>query len=204
MNLCEEYLSRHHIDIPFARHNIYGDFFPTGSSYCFIKDSFWNLLSIKWFQETNKVGYYNIQKIEPNSNGFIFLENQYSFTAYNKINKNLLTRLNNPVSIYYDDFEDFVLSLSFQTVTNDQEVMIVLWEMFLRSLDDNIVHYNLFDKLSRSFFTENKSDRFNIILENIEYLHSNNLEIYNKWKDRFFPFSNNYSYWLAKIIQKKN
>ena len=30
MNLCEEYLSRHHINIPFARHNIYGDFFPTG------------------------------------------------------------------------------------------------------------------------------------------------------------------------------
>ena len=203
MHLCEEYLSRHKINIPCVKHCFQRVEFPT-HSYCFVKSVFWNLLAINWVQEPNRVGYYNIQKIEPNSNGFIFLENQYSFTAYNKINKNLLTRLNNPVSIYYDDFEDFVLSLSFQTVTNYQEVMIVLWEMFLRSLDDNIVHYNLFDKLSRSFFTENKSDRFNIILENIEYLHSNNLEIYNKWKDRFFPFSNNYSYWLAKIIQKKN
>ena len=124
--------------------------------------------------------------------------------AIHVTNLRFFHKINSPISIYYDDFEDFILSLFFETVTDEQEIFIVLWEMFLRSLDDNIVHYNLFDNLSRSFFAENKSDRYNIILENIEYLHSNNLEIYNKWKNCFLPFSKNYSYWLAEIVGRKH
>lgn len=194
MHLSEEYLIRNNINVPLVNH--------CGYSYCFVKSLFWELLVIKWFQEPNKVGYYNIQKIEPRGSGFEHADRHTEFVFYNKNHENTFKKLNHPISVYYEDYEDFILSLSFETVTDEKEVLIVLWEMFLRSLDDNIIHYNLFDKLSQTFFAQNNLDRFKIILENIEYLHSNNLEIYNNWKNHFLPYCGNYSFWLAKLIKK--
>ena len=215
MYLSEEYFLRNNIDVPLVKHS--------RSAHCFIKTNFWQLLDISWYQEVGRVGYYNIQYIEPSCNGFKTECQQSNFVVWNKAHSDVMAERDRlsyfapiplpwsnlkkfvPTSVYYDDYEDYILFFSSffsDAASDEQEVLIAVWEMFLRSLDDNIVHYNLFDKLSHSLcFDGSKIDRFQIILENIEYLHSNNLEIYNKWKNNFLPYAGDYSFWLAKLLK---
>jgi hypothetical protein len=122
MYLCEEYLERHSIKIPYVKHIRSGCVFfkPT--------DNNWYLLTINWQEPTWRPGSYSIRTYEPRRNGY---------------RDGLLFQQVNEKKLFLDEYEDYFLEWKKYVlrVPLQKELRLITWEICLCCYDNLLASY---------------------------------------------------------------
>ncbi len=122
MYLCEEYLKRSGIKIPYVKH--------VNSGCVFFKDinNHWHLLTINWQEPTWRPGVYHIRTYEPRHNGF---RDGILFTQLNE------------KKLFLDEYEDYFLEWrkNIIKVPPQKELRLITWEICLICYDGLLASY---------------------------------------------------------------
>lgn len=193
MRLCEEYFKRHSInDVPVAYHCSAGSLILRTTDPSIWK-SRWILISIAWENHDFHPGKYKIGFNLPIHDGYL---DKLLFTQFP------------PTIKKWHEYEDFFIDWSANLeavvpVVGLEEVFLAAWEMFVFSYDSwfnerpDEIKRLLFDSLDK----ENTiHQRYQYCQHILTYLSTSHPETLKVWKYNVLVRVQNYSDWLAKII----
>lgn len=184
MLLCEEYLKRHSIDIPWIKH--------TQCAVLFYKDidiSTWLVQHIEWHHPEFHPGSYSIETLCAYHNGF----NERA--AFRHINTEI---------IQWDEYEPFLLewlSTPRQIARTPDEITIASWEMIIQCWDRGLIRHIHFDKLTESIDHDVPLlKRLKHIDDCLEYFSRQQHEFVEMWQGDFQFYRDNYAQWMADMV----
>jgi hypothetical protein len=182
MYLCEEYMLRNSIKIPYVKLTGYGSSF-------FKKNDFWNILTISWKEPINHPGRFIIKIMEPRHNG---CETEGLFNVLEKH------------EIYLDEYENFFLNWASNfsgKIARDDEVYIAAWEIYLHCYDCLLVKYAKMEELLATIDQEASiSDRLNSINKTILKFSDLYPYIIDSWSINIQRYIDNYNHWLPLLM----
>jgi len=179
MLLCEEYLKRNKINLPFVHH--------VESGYLFFKDEIDDkisrlIMSIGWDSNI-----YIIKFLSPSRNS-------------------LFQTIGKEMWIEWDNYESFLLNWANEAnskslISSKEEVKLFAWETFCYCFDDQICKFdkdkNLLASLDASISHKERLGRINLFLGKDERL-------FNSWHNKVLPLTENYCYWLCDLVAQKS
>ena len=184
MRLCEEYMMRHKIVVPLVRHVRNGSvFFSDG-------DSAWRIKTFEYHSGENHPGMYTVSTLRPSHNGF----------------RGRLFEGCGQEELQWDEYEPYLLDwASKQKVlppSTDEEIMMVAWEILLRSCDKGLIRHIHFNPLAKSIdFEIPIAERCFNINACLKYFKSINDDIYKVWEGDISHYLKNYAGWLAQVVE---
>jgi hypothetical protein len=198
MRLYEEYFRRHSIlDVPIVHHCFSGSLILKTTDHS-VWQSNWVVVSINWIKDDHHPGHYCITTKIPIHNGFLNENNRYNnffiFPSY--VNKNS------------DEYEDFFFDWcdnlkSVIPITDSEELILSIWEMFVFCHDDFFVKQSkqikiiLFESLDKNNSMHDRNESRKKIIDFISTNYPKTLRI---WNYEFLVCAENYSYWLADLV----
>ena len=122
MYLCEEYLGRHGIKIPYIKH------IRSGCAFFKPTDNNWYLLTINWQEPTWRPGVYYVRTYEPRHNGY------RDGVLFGQLTEKKL---------FLDEYEDFFLEWRKDIVRLpwQEELRLITWEVCLYCYDGLLASY---------------------------------------------------------------
>ena len=188
MYLCEEYMLRHSIKIPYAKLVNFGATFYKMDEY-----SPWNILTINWKEPNRHPGNFHVRMIEPRHNGYDTGE--------------LLTVMEKH-DIYLDEYEDFF----FEWVTNfygkvarEKEIYIAAWEIYLYCHDSLLVKYARMEELLETIDQDaSLEERLKAINQTILKLNDIHPRIIEDWTLNMRKYIDHYNHWLPTLMDCMN
>jgi hypothetical protein len=187
MYLCEEYLQRHGILIPYVKHVSSGHVF-----FKYKEKEIWHLLSIKWVEPTWRPGCYYIKVFRPIHDGY------KNGLLYEEILEN---------KIFLDEYEDYFVKWKedIGKISSQKELRMTAWEICLYCYDNLLANY----VSKQDFFsTVDPTLPMEIRLQSLD-----KLLLY--FKDRLplfvetlnmdlIRYARGYSDWLVELVHAKN
>lgn len=198
MRPYEEYLKRHSItDLPIARHDARGSLLLRTTDSTMWKNR-WIILNFQWIHNDHHPGHYQIEINYPIHDGYL---SDKLFTQRMPINKK------------WDEFEDFFIEWSeilkgVKAVHNDdvRELQLAAWEIFVFAYDGwfQKQSYEIKRILFESLDRDRKVDyRFRHYQDIGIYLATHHPAIVRAWKYEVLARVQNYSNWLAQIVDSQ-
>jgi hypothetical protein len=196
MRLYEEYFKRHSIaDVPVARHCSAGSLILRTTDPSIWK-SRWVLVSMRWENHDHHPGQYQIGINYPIHDGYA---SDQLFTQSPSITKK------------WHEYEDFFLDWSSNLtaavpVIGSHEVVLAAWEMFVFSYDSWFTRQPF--EIKRSLFEGLDKDnpihhRYQHYQDVAVFLSTHHPAVLRAWKYEVLARVQNYSDWLAAIVDKK-
>lgn len=160
----------------------------------------YNNRSVVFIYEKQKYLILNIYKKQNNSNPCKFLIQKSTPSSTHRGFEE-----NHSLYLEYEDYENYInhnLRASNNSTTNPEEVFLIGWNFFLVcndfAISENISYNFIYSTIDNSLSCESKIRNIN---EFVEFLQNEFSFLYFSWKQNFWENNiNNYSYWLAKII----
>jgi hypothetical protein len=182
MYLCEEYMVRHLIDIPYVKH------IDSGCVFFKKKDHHrWSLLTINWQEPTWRPGIYHIRQYLPIHDGYkqgaIF--NQFS-----------------EEKVHLDEYENYILEWrdGVKKIADGKEVRLAAWEICLYCYDTLLAMYVCRENFMASVNPELSIElRAEALDEVILYFKQHFKFFYEAWQSDLRRYIEGYAYWLAKL-----
>lgn len=179
--LCEEYVKRHKISVPFARHVQCGSLFLEDHNDSLVILFHWKQASIF------RPGNYLVRVGKPVHNG---CERGFCYITSKLI----------PQSVcYWDEFEDFLAgwSRSVDLVFGRQRVALKAWQIFLYCFDrrvaNNIGPDALYDSIDLDLSVR---ERYKSMQETLRKLKANHDYLYQAWKNHMEGHLESYLHWV--------
>lgn len=196
MRLYEEYFKRHSIsDVPMVHHCSSGSLILKTTDYS-VWETNWVVISIHWMNDDYHPGRYCITVKTPIHNGF-------SNDRYNKF-FSFLTYVKKNSDEYENFFFDWCDSLkSIVPITDPEELILSIWEMFVFCHDDLFVKQSqqikriLFESLDKNNSMHDRNESRKKI---IDFISTNYPKTLKSWNYEFLVCAENYSHWLADLI----
>ena len=182
MYLCEEYMLRHSIQIPYAK---LVDFGAT-----FIKrGDCWNILTICWKDPTTHPGYYLVRVVKPIHNGY------------------KADRLFEPVEpdeqVNLEEYEDHFCQWAANfpgKIARDEEIKIAAWEIFLYCYDSLLVSYARMEELLATIDSDALfADRLKAVDNTMTKLYDRQPRIVENWSLHMRKYIDHYNHWLPAL-----
>ena len=182
MYLCEEYLERHNIKIPYVKH--------VHSGCVFFKpaDNHWCLLTIVWKEPTGRPGIYHVRIYEPIHNGF---------------KDGLLFEQINEKKLFLDEYEDYFLEWrkGIVKVARGPEVQLTAWEICLRCYDGLLANYvtkqDFLSTIDHDLTVESRLKSLDKIMAYFKEAFPLFLEA---WEMDVRRYTEGYAHWLAELV----
>lgn len=183
MQLVEEYLLRHAIQLPLVKHqNAAVVFFRD-------KDGVWCVKQLQWHPPDVHPGMYSASTNRVSHNGFE--KGRY----FDHIEESQLQ---------WDEYEPYLLEWASvpRIVPRTQgEMIIAEWEMVLRCCDKALIRHVNHDKLCASIDSDLPIDeRCQIIEECVEYFSRSAHDVYRMWSGDLAFYRSHYALWLAEMV----
>ena len=193
MQLHEEYIGRHNLNVSVVRYD--------GHSNVMLRSKEsplrWRIFSIKWHDGGYHPGFFEAIYMAPEHDG------------YEK--GNLVRYLMNPKRLYWEEYEDWVLTMTstlkeeYVVVHNDKD--FVAWRMFLIMYDKYLAKHmssEFFVAVGKSIQSDldfhDRMDAFLIAEDNIRCRLP---DTYDSLKYQVKPLANTHSPWLEKLINEE-
>jgi hypothetical protein len=182
MYLCEEYLKRHGIDIPYVKH------IRSGCAFFKPADNNWYLLTINWQEPTWRPGVYYIKTYEPIHNGY------RDGVLFEQLTENKL---------FLDEYEDFFLEWRKNVVRLpwQKELRLITWEICLYCYDGLLASYvskqDFLSTIDPSLSVESRLESLDKILIYFQNKLPLFVEALNMDMRRY---SKEYANWLAELV----
>jgi len=190
MRLHEEYISRHHLEVPVVRYDSRSSIFlKTKQSPCA-----WRVLSIQWREGGHHPGFFEVNYMMPKHNGYQ--------------SGDLLLNVLYPVNLYWEEYEQGILDLvadirSDYVAVLEEESLSAAWQMFLVMHDTLFAHFShgFFADVERSTSTDLDVDErrraFKTAEKHVDLVAP---RTYESWKYQVAPLANLHSKWLEDLI----
>ena len=186
MYLCEEYLQRHKIDVPYARHVERGAvFFRT--QY----DSSWRILSIEWKPQVVHPGEYLIKTFKPLHDGYQIK------SLFEPTSKNLV--------VHWDEYDAFfvkwVAGLTLDLIaTNVKSVHLAAWDMLLCCFDSLAQGEYRQQLCAAADVSKSADERFAALQDALAFVSRYLPPIHEAWTYEISAYLRDYCYWVPKLL----
>jgi len=196
MNLCQEYLERHSIELPVVQHS--------GNGYVFLKSKNkkgrinWSVVTISFQDGKYHPGTYLVNWSKPMHNGY---------GSRNRVFDSYEQR-----QLEWDEYEGFFLdwtkSLKNSRVVEDhKEILVVAWEMFVYANDQNLLSYahreDFFNSIDDELSLDERYEACESMIEvMMEDPHVGNTR--RCWDREIMVYVRGYSHWLAELSNAQN
>lgn len=203
MLLCEEYLKRHCLSVPFVKCQKKIYFYTRYFNSDVIE---WNLFSIEWEPSLAYRGSYTVKIYKP------IVSTRYNYSNEKILEKVQLEEIIEPFKLKQDEYEDYMYKIvSSHTnkniiVCGNLEIKLTLWEMFVYSNNCyfNLNYKHLSNYLFQSLdFTSSKEIRYAGYKNFINHLDEKN-ELHCLWEAELEDHLSNYCYWLEDLLNEKS
>ena len=183
MNIVDDYLIRHNIDIPIVYH--------TKNAYVFCKagcvgKTFWKVINIQYFRENYHPSYYLFKVFRP--------KRWDRFFEQMKLN-----------SLYWDDYESYLInwaqSVSKENVCTNVMAKATLWEIFVSCLGNQLSHCANDDLFFSTIDTEIDWQERETNIDIFVHKLRNHNHLVRTWHEVSHDILSNYSEWLVKLVQ---
>lgn len=137
------------------------------------------LLVIKWIQEGNHPGFYEISECS--------------------LEKRIITlEIKN---IMWEEYENYIINWasSHSIITNREVIFNLIWEYFIRKNEDFFIKNYTIDEIFKTI-DEKNSDRVLSCIQLLDDISLKNKNIYNFWVEKLTEVINLYCHWLAKMV----
>lgn len=183
MYLCEEYMSRHSIKIPYAKLVDFGaNFIKQGDR--------WNILTVCWKDPTIHPGYFLIRVIKPIHNGYKF-ERLFESDAPDE-------------QVYLEQYEDFFYQWAANfpgQIARDEQIKIAAWETFLYCYDSLLVSYARMEELLATIDPDAPvASRLQAVDETMIKLYDRQPRIVENWALHMRKYIDHYNHWLPALV----
>jgi hypothetical protein len=204
MRLYEEYLQRHLLSVPLVRHEDQGSIIlrTTDAKHW---NSRWIFVTIRWQDQGIHPGKYYIEFYSPIHDGY---------------GSGRLFSKSSAKEIEWDEYEDYFLAWSnglegfldrpsresTRVVSGEKEVILTAWEVFLFCYDGWFAAQSseLRSYIDRSIDLDLPLERRYIgYQDSLIYLTARHPAILKSWKYDMLGLVQNYSHWLAQLIDGK-
>lgn len=194
MQLVEEYLKRHGINVPFVRHVKQGYLFVKRPSEIRVE---FRILSIKHEVTWRHPSQYKVNVIMPRHNNY---------------SEGRMFDLIDDVVVSWDEFPEWITDPfgdaddKTNLILGQKEALVCAWEMFVYCCDSGLVD-RVNDRIFWTSLDEDApiDDRYIATKDIIEgYKNSISKErIWCLWRDNIETFLKNYCFWLDEILNSK-
>lgn len=188
MNLQEEYIKRHSLNIPLIT------YVSSGSILLRMEQSY-ILMTIKWREEQAHPGHYYINYFTPIHDGY----NRFSY--FHKI-------ADVERELDWDEYQPFLYEWSkgqVHPVSGDLNVILAAWEIFVYCCDSWLVDYVTpgLEKLIYKSLDDQQTleNRFQGYQEALVAISTEYPYILKAYKQEILPHVANYCHWLAQLIE---
>ena len=183
MYLCEEYMFRHNIKIPYAK------LVEFGASFLKLDEGPWNILTILWKEPTRHPGNYVIKIIQPRHNGY-------------ETGRLFETNLEN--SIYLDEYEKYFFNFASKfngKIARGEEITIAAWETYLYCYDSLLVrHAHMEELLATIDQSLSFSKRLMAIEETVLKLSDLHPRVIESWSVNMLKYIDQHNDWLPVLV----
>ena len=198
MFIFEEYLTRHSFDVAYVKHTLNGSLF-------FRHNNQWRIINIRWSEQGNHPGLYNIRYYEPQGHRYDKLGGDRTGVT--------LRRAVDDAHIYWEEYEkylvDWAKKLTPQDIARTQaEAKLAAWEICLFSFDALLVGYanneNFFNTVNLDLPVNRRIAAVDRILTQIKRDERSRIRepIMNFWEAEIIPYIGSHCDWLVKIVER--
>ena len=175
MNLCEEYIKRHNINIPYVPNIDWGSLF-------FKIDDQWRILVVNWKEASNHPGYYTFRTLKPVHDGW------YAGKYFDRSEEQVVN---------LDNYEDYVLRFvsSVKRCPNKDEIISIAWEMSLYIFD------SLIAKDVSSYVCKFDSNKLEFD-DFVYWLSQKVMQFGNFWESDMESYVNGHMNWLGEMVKR--
>ena len=196
MDLHEEYIQRHNLDIPLIKYSRSSQLFLSSENGEFSER--WRVIKIKWEEVVVRPGKFKFAYLKPLHDGF---SKDGAFKS-----------CMNYEPYYWDQYEKGIGDLvsyckkrRYKAEITMDERMQFLWEIFLYVSDARIARMNkeVIQMAWRSLHDKDQKDRvqwIKILFGKLRLIDKSLMDLYEHYLD---PLNQNYAEWLGKIINEQ-
>jgi hypothetical protein len=183
--LCEEYMLRHAIHIPYVRH--------VNSGCVFYKEGevTWRLLTINWTAPSWHPGAYYVRKYIPLHDGYA---------------ESKLFHLIDESKVCLDEYEDYFLAWrkNVTQIASGPMSKLAAWEVCLCCYDSLLTNYIAMPDFQLILDQDVPGDQRLSALERvIGYFQKNFTFFAEAWQTEIYRYLDGYAYWLADLANEK-
>jgi len=182
MNIAQEYMHRHKLNVPVVKHVQHGSLFfkePDRKQ--------WGIIAIDW----------QSADIHPGKYSFNLL-----FPTHDSDHRHFK---NSSFQIYWDEYESHFIKLQKQKTifpSTEEEVYLAAWQIFCFICDTHMSRYATYDSFYKSLDPKlTIVDRYKNLMETLAFLEKHRVAYLSVWQDLVCRHIMHYAYDLAKTLK---
>jgi hypothetical protein len=196
MYLFEEYLIRNSIEVPYVKHTQLGSVF-------YRWNNSWRILQIRFIENSNHPGYYQIKCLEPSGHRYDKSGSDRSGVSLRRVDES---------QIYWDQYQSFFLNWCdrLPEVATDEQAKVAAWEMCIYCFDTLLLNYvnseDFYNALNPDLSFERRCvfiDRVYGTIRRDERNSKIREPIIKFWEGEMVPMLKYYLEWLVKLVEKR-
>jgi hypothetical protein len=193
VQLHEEYIGRHNLDVPVVRYDNHSNVFLKSKETPFR----WRIFSIRWHDGGYHPGFFEATYTTPSHNGCE--------------TGDLLNHLMRPKRLYWEEYEDWILTMTGtlkeeHVAVSAHETLLANWQIFLVMYDLCLARdmgEDFFVAVGGSICDDlGMPQRLDCFSTATAHLYAHLPSVYESWKYQVMPLSNTHSEWLEKLINE--